>query len=175
MASAEQPVAALGQLARGRLEFARPLGSRRQVDIVSLLDAALRVHRMKLEAKKIHLVRKHPEAVPASVHSGEILQVISNLLINAVEALPLEGTLAFRLHKRPNHIALVVAANGHGIPPEHKERLFQSFFTTKAESGTGLGLALSKKIVERHGGKIRARSRITPGKSGTVFRISLPT
>ena len=108
------------------------------------------------------------------MHSGEILQVISNLLINAVEALPLEGTLAFRLHKRPNHIALVVADNGHGIPPEQKERLFQSFFTTKAESGTGWA-CLSKKIVERHGGKIRARSRITPGKSGTVFRISLPT
>ena len=66
MTSAEQQVAALGQLARGSLEFARPLGSRKQVDIVSLLDAALRMHQMKLEAKKVHLVRKHPEAVPAS-------------------------------------------------------------------------------------------------------------
>jgi signal transduction histidine kinase len=174
MASAEQQLAALGQLTRGPLEFARPLGSRKQVDLVSLFDAALRVNQAKLDAKKIHLVRKHPEALPASVHSGEILQVISNLLINAVEALPQEGTLAIRLHKRSDHIALLVADDGPGISPENKERLFQPFFTTKSDSGTGLGLALSKKIVERHGGKIKARSRMTSGKSGTVFRILLP-
>jgi signal transduction histidine kinase len=67
----------------------------------------------------------------------------------------------------------VIADNGHGIPAEHLRQVFQPFFTTK-KAGTGLGLALSKRIVEHNSGKISLRSSVRPGRSGTAFRICLP-
>jgi signal transduction histidine kinase len=69
---------------------------------------------------------------------------------------------------------VTIADSGPGIDSLHRSRIFEPFFTTKKEVGTGLGLWVSKGIVERHGGTIRLRSRTTPGCSGTVFSIFLP-
>jgi signal transduction histidine kinase len=68
----------------------------------------------------------------------------------------------------------MIADDGHGIPETIRQRIFDPFFTTKKEHGTGLGLAISKSIVERHKGRIRARSSVRSGVSGTAFRVSLP-
>ncbi len=68
----------------------------------------------------------------------------------------------------------IIADNGHGVPPEFGDRLFQPFFTTKEGRGNGLGLALSKRIIERHGGTIGMKSSIRPGKSDTLLRVTLP-
>jgi signal transduction histidine kinase len=103
-----------------------------------------------------------------------MLQVVSNLIVNALDALPAEGILRLRVRKRKNEVDFMIADNGHGIAIQHKEALFQPFFTTKIDKGTGLGLALSKRIIERHNGRIRVRSSVRPGKSGTAFKISLP-
>jgi signal transduction histidine kinase len=112
---------------------------------------------------------------PTRIFTGEILQVISNLIVNAIDALPSDGTLYLRVRRVQDRVQLVIADNGHGIPSEHSEKIFQPFFTTKTEHGSGLGLALSQKIIERHHGRIRMRSSVREGKSGTLFRISLPT
>jgi signal transduction histidine kinase len=71
-------------------------------------------------------------------------------------------------------VRVTIADSGPGIEPAHRARIFEPFFTTKKEVGTGLGLWVSKGIVERHGGKIRLRSRVRPGRSGTVFSVFLP-
>jgi signal transduction histidine kinase len=89
--------------------------------------------------------------------------------------LPVNGTLCLRLRKSLDGVHLVVADNGHGIPEEHANSIFEPFFTTKEERGTGLGLALSKKIIERHRGTIKMRSSVRPGRSGTIFKISIPS
>ena len=115
-----------------------------------------------------------PRGVVAEIRMGEILQVVSNLIVNALDALPADGTLAVRIRKRANMVHILIADNGHGIPVEYTGSIFEPFFTTKEEKGTGLGLPLSKQIIERHGGKIWVRSSVRPGKSGTTFRISLP-
>lgn len=115
-----------------------------------------------------------PESLTAQVHSGEILQLVSNLIANALDALPVDGTLCIRLRRRRSEAHFVVADNGHGIPKSIFAHIFEPFFTTKDEVGTGLGLALSKRIVEGHRGRIRVRSSLRPGKSGTIFKISLP-
>ncbi len=107
-------------------------------------------------------------------YTGEMLQVVSNLIVNALDALPEDGVLYLRLRKRRGQVEFVIADNGHGIPPDHGDTIFQPFFTTKGDGGTGLGLALSKRIIERHNGRIRVRSSVRPGKSGTAFKISLP-
>ena len=115
-----------------------------------------------------------PRDLVAEVRTGEILQVISNLILNAVDASPNGGILRLRVRKVQGKVRFSIADNGHGIPTEYSRDIFQPFFTTKQENGTGLGLAISKRIIERHNGVIRMRSSVRPGKSGTIFHISLP-
>jgi signal transduction histidine kinase len=113
------------------------------------------------------------------VLEGEIRQVINNLVRNALDAMNNGGRLRIRLHpQRDWHssvqgVRLTVADTGEGIQPEMQEHLFEAFQTTKELTGTGLGLWVSKGIVEKHGGRIRARTR--RGHShGTVFTVWLP-
>jgi signal transduction histidine kinase len=119
-------------------------------------------------------VREFSERVVAALYTGEILQVVSNLLANALDAMPDGGSIAVRLRKRGSKVQLIVADSGHGMKTEHLERLFEPFFSTKGNHGTGLGLALSKKIIERHSGTISARSSMSLRRAGTTFRITLP-
>jgi signal transduction histidine kinase len=171
---AEEQIATLSQITSRTLGFARASQSPHPIDLVGVAEAALRIHQRTIEAKQVHLVKELPENLVAEVHTGEILQVISNVIVNALDALPPGGTLCLRLRERGGEIQFVIADNGHGIPKKHASEIFQPFFTTKEEHGTGLGLALSKNIVERHRGRIRVRSSDRPGKSGTIFKICLP-
>jgi signal transduction histidine kinase len=103
-------------------------------------------------------------------------QVISNLIVNSLDAMPQSGTLHLRtagpvcIAHRPM-IALTVADTGVGIPDEYRKRIFEPFFTTKQSFGTGLGLWVTCEIVRKHDGRIRVRSQ--SGK-GTVVTIWLP-
>jgi PAS domain S-box-containing protein len=98
-----------------------------------------------------------------------IRQALTNLLQNAVEAMPEGGEISISCTKNGPNLVLSLADTGHGIPESIKERIFLPFYTTK-ERGTGLGLAIVHKIIVSHGGSIRAES----SSSGTVFFISLP-
>jgi signal transduction histidine kinase len=171
---AEEQIAIVTGIANSTLDFAKTTNRSKPVNLVSLAEAALRIHQRTIEDKKIHLVKDLAGDVTAPVYSGEMLQVISNLLTNALDALPPAGTIYVRIRKRQGEAQLLIADNGHGIPPEHGDEIFRPFFTTKQDRGRGLGLALSQKIVTLHGGTIKMRSSVRPGKSGTLFKISLP-
>jgi signal transduction histidine kinase len=171
---AEEQMATVHQIAAQTLGFARLLPTPQEVDLIELAEAALRIHHRRITAQKIHLVRDFSEQAFAEIYTGEILQVVSNLLANALDALPEGGTISLRLRKRGSQVQLLVADNGQGMAPDHVARLFEPFFTTKQDRGTGLGLALSKKIIERHTGTISARSSHLPRRNGTTFRITLP-
>jgi signal transduction histidine kinase len=171
---ANEQIATVHQIAAQTLNFARPVLAPKEVDLIELAEAALRIHRRRIQGQRIHLVRDFSDSVLATVHTGEILQVVSNLLANALDAMPDGGSIAVRLRKRGPKVQLIVADSGHGIKPEHLERLFEPFFSTKESRGTGLGLALLKKIVERHSGTISARSSISSTRAGTTFRVTLP-
>jgi signal transduction histidine kinase len=171
---AEEQIATLNRIAGQTLGFARTSHTPQLSDVVNVAEAALRIHQRAIEAKRVHLVKELPEKLVAEVYTGELLQVVSNVIVNALDALPPTGTLRMRLRKRHGEIQLVIADNGHGIPKEQSSIIFQPFFTTKENRGTGLGLALSRNIVERHKGRISMRSSVRPGKSGTVFKISIP-
>ncbi|RXH54294.1 sensor histidine kinase [Granulicella sibirica] len=174
MLLAEEQIAILGQFARQTLSLSKPSSVPRSSDLVRLAEAALRIHQRTIDSRRIHLVKSLPENLMAEVHSGEMLRVISNLIVNALDALPEEGTLNLRLHKCHGKVHLVIADNGHGIAEEHRQSIFDPHFTTKGDAGTGLGLASSKRIIENHKGTIRLRSSVIPGKSGSTFRICLP-
>ena len=173
MLLAQEQMALLRQIASETLGFARSPQSPVPTRGMELVQAAIRIHQRAIDRKKIHLVTRVASDVVAKVYPTELLQVLSNLIVNALDALPLSGTLYFRVSHTRDRIHFVIADNGHGIPLAHRQKLFQPFFTTKENQGNGLGLALSKKIVERHGGTIRMKTSIRQGKSGTIFRVSL--
>ena len=104
---------------------------------------------------------------------NEMKQVFINIINNAFQAMPLGGDLQIRLDTSlEGEVLIEVADTGSGIAPEHLDKIFEPFFSTKdTGNGTGLGLSISYRIVRNHGGRIEAESR--PGK-GTVFRIFLP-
>ena len=170
----EEQLETLSRIAHQSLGFARLSEAPKAVDLVDLAEAALRIHQRTVEAKRIRLAKRLPSDLVAEVQQGQLLQVLSNLIGNALDALPEEGQLAIRLRKNGEAIDIVVGDTGPGIPAPHVKRLFEPFFSTKGAEGNGLGLSLSKRIVDDHGGKIVFRTSCRPSRSGTVFRVRLP-
>ena len=169
---AEEQMIEMRAIARESLETAAPTA--KMIDLGEIASMALRRHRRRSDAKSIQLLQKLEKGVQARISAGRMLRVISNLLGNALDSLPVGGTVRLRVRRTQNEVHIIVTDNGHGIELEHQNRLFEPFFTTKKERGTGLGLALSKRIVEEHSGRIRVRSCVRPGRSGTSFKVSLP-
>lgn len=174
MSMADEQMQTLNGIVSHTLGFAKASFVAQPVDLVFLAEAALRIHRRTIDERRIHLVKDLGETLVAEMHSGQILQVVSNLIVNALDALPEEGTLTVRLRKRNGGVHILIADNGHGISRDDSSAIFEPFFSTKGERGTGLGLSLSKKIIERHKGKMIMRSSVCPSRCGTMFRVSLP-
>ncbi|MCX6842583.1 MAG: ATP-binding protein [candidate division WOR-3 bacterium] len=107
----------------------------------------------------------------ASVDQTSILQVIVNLLLNAIESMPDGGELSVRTEADPQWVKVSVGDTGCGIPEENLGRIFQPFFTTKSGTSTGLGLAISQNVAEQHRGTITVESGV--GK-GSIFTLKLP-
>jgi PAS domain S-box-containing protein len=113
--------------------------------------------------------------------AGELRQILSNLLANSLDACASGSTIRIEASSaidprdlsRPG-VRITIADTGFGIPPKHLESIFEPFFTTKKDTGTGLGLWVSRELVEKHGGSLRVRSRTTNPLCGTVFSIFLP-
>lgn len=171
---ADEQLIQLRHIASQTLGFARASASAKPICLVVLTEAALRVHQRAIERKQIHVVRQLPDRLQANVFRGELLQAVSNLITNAVDALENGGTLCLRLRKYGEAIYLTVADNGHGISPKQTSSIFEPFFSTKGEQGNGLGLALTRKIIDHHQGSIQVRSRMQPDKRGTSFRVRIP-
>jgi two-component system NtrC family sensor kinase len=141
-------------------------------DVSLVVDRALSLLSYQLEKEGIEVEnRLSSMTVRADAHKLE--QVLVNMVLNAVAAMPDGGRLMFRQEASDGRLTLIVEDTGEGIPEENLGRIFDPFFTTKGiGKGTGLGLAVCKKIVDQHGGEISVFSR--PGE-GTRFHLSLPT
>ena len=174
MQMAEEHLATVSRIAGQTLHFAELADGPAPIDLVDLAECALQMHRQTIEAKQIHLVKDLPNGLLAGVYRGQMLHVISSLIVNAVESLHPDGTLSIRLRKRRDGLHLLVVDNGHGIAAEHQSRVFEPFFSTKGKNGAGIGLALARHIVEDHHGKLSMRSSVRPGRTGTAFKIYLP-
>lgn len=107
-----------------------------------------------------------------------MLQVFSNILANAIDAMRQGGKLTISLRKTialdGDGIKAIIRDQGTGISQENLERIFEPFFTTKGNLGTGIGLWVTKQLVERRGGQIAVTSSTEPGKSGTSVTIYIP-
>jgi PAS domain S-box-containing protein len=149
--------------------------------VAKTLENVLSVYTHKLEGQSIKVEKIWESETEIQAVAGEIRQVFSNLIANSIDAMPRGGTPTLKVSKSHDWgngnrrgVRVVVADTGSGIAPAQQSKLFEPFFTTKRDVGTGLGLWVSRSIVQKHEGFIRVRSNVRPGKSGTVFSVFLP-
>lgn len=153
------------------LSFAGSSDRQELLDLPSITQNVLSLHQNKISAKNARVVSRFGGSVLVRANCKEIQQVISNLLSNALDAIEMGGTVYMRIASTKSTVRLVVGDNGCGIPAHHLPELFQAFFTTKLDVGTGLGLWVTKRIIDAHKGYIQIRSSV--GR-GTVVRTALP-
>ncbi len=141
------------------------------VDALAVLDEAVRLIGLQAANQGVEIIVTRPEVeLPlVSLDSQKFQQAVLNLLINALEAMPDGGTLTLRAFLETGHLIVEVADTGVGIPAELGKNLFKPYFSTKTQ-GTGMGLALTEKLIGQHGGQVGFES----GTQGTTFRITLP-
>jgi signal transduction histidine kinase len=163
----------LAEITSRSLAFIRLDAEAKEVDLVDLATSALKLHHEQIAKKRINVQTRSSDVALAYVKRGEIFQVLTNLLLNALDALPHSGNLHVRVAIRNSNAIITVADNGAGIPGSMQETLFDSFKSNKSH-GNGLGLWIVREIVHGHGGDIRYRTSNIQDKSGTVFRIALP-
>jgi two-component system, NtrC family, sensor kinase len=145
------------------------------MDLHTVIDRCLLLVRHPLELGGVQLQQDLPENLPPlNCDPAQLEQVFLALITNAMDAMPRGGNLWLeaRFHERQNEIEIRVRDDGSGIPPDLLPKLFEPFFTTKERGhGVGLGLAISRGIVERHRGRIEVQSVLS---KGTTFTITLP-
>ncbi len=167
----------IAEMLRRLLDFVRQAPPAfRPLDVNALIEETLALLRHSFRAARIEVVTHlDPELPPVWADEGQLQQVLLNLFTNAIQAMPEGGRLSVRTELRagtPKPIHLTVEDTGMGIPPEYLSRIFDFFFTTRADrGGTGLGLAIARQIVEAHEGTIEVES--APGR-GTRFRLRFP-
>jgi signal transduction histidine kinase len=176
---------AQGELARvteitlQTLRFNRQQSKPVEVDMAELLRTVMALYTGRIMVRSIDADLKLMPSPRVLSLEGEIRQVMNNLVRNALDAMSSGGRLLVRLHPQQDWhtgvkgVRLTVADTGEGIRPEMRAHLFEPFQTTKEMTGTGLGLWVSKGIVEKHGGSIRTRTR-SDKRHGTVFTVWLP-
>jgi two-component system NtrC family sensor kinase len=165
-----------GDIVKNLMTFARPTSMNREpADLNSIIDRCIRLVQHQLELKNIELHRRLDEHLPlVRCDHGQIEQVVLALVMNAIDAMPNGGnlTLSSRAAGDSGQVQMAVVDDGVGMPPDVVANMFEPFFTTKEHGrGLGLGLAISRNIVDRHGGQIDVTSE--PGH-GTAFTITLP-
>jgi len=170
----------VAHITRQTLGFYREMNAPTSFQLSSLLDSILDLLQSKIRSKRAIVENRCDAQVQVTAVYGELRQVFSNLLVNSLDAIPENGRVVLRASasKEPNagtdRIRVVVADDGKGISPAILLQIFEPFFTTKGLIGNGLGLWVSKQIIEKHGGAVRVRSRTTGPHHGTTFAVFLP-
>lgn len=180
LATLDEQLTRMCEIASRTLSFARRTTEPSKVVIAAILDETLALMRTNLLAKHIAVERRFDSPGELIGHAGTLRQVCVNLITNALDALPCAGRLILHVDdiRHPwtgvAGVRLLVADNGAGIQAEHCRDLFQPFFSTKQEKGTGLGLWACSEIVAQHRGSIRFRTRCRGPRHGTCFSVFLP-
>jgi PAS domain S-box-containing protein len=173
VAEAQTEMRRITHLTRQTLGFYKDTVAPRRCDVSNLIAELLAVYKTKISSKDVHIqTRLKPSTVIA--REGELRQVLSNLLMNALDASSPGKSILIRVKPVGKRVRFTIADEGVGIAPANREHIFEPFFTTKQTLGTGLGLWVTKEIVEKHRGKLQFKSSVDPQRSGTVFSVILP-
>ena len=175
---AEQELARVSHITRQTLGFYRESTSPTSVHIPTLVESVLTLYSNKLQVKQIKVQLALDACPPITGLAGEIQQLVSNIVSNAIDAVPVGGVLKIDASRVKlaggESIRLKVEDDGPGVAPENLKRIFEPFFTTKKDVGTGLGLWVCKEIAERHGGTVQVESKNGHGGNGAIFTVLLP-
>jgi signal transduction histidine kinase len=178
---ADEELARVAQITRQTLGFYRESAAPAPMKVSVLLDGLLSLYSRKLQSKNLSIRKQYSNEIEIWGSAGELRQVFANQIVNAIDAMPQGGCLTVRVKKsrywQNGHcpgMRISMVDTGFGIPPESMGKIFDPFYTTKEDLGTGLGLWITHGIVRRHGGNIRVKSNARLGKSGTIFMTFLP-
>jgi PAS domain S-box-containing protein len=170
----------IAHITRQSLGFYRESNAPAVTSVNAVLESAVDLLKSKIKAKQAVIEKQWHGDMQVTAVAGELRQVFSNLLANSLDAIDAKGTIKVRVStgaafkNGDRCVRVTVADNGKGISPSSRQHLFEPFFTTKGTVGTGLGLWVSKQIVEKHGGTIRMRSSGNAARKGAVFSVVLP-
>lgn len=176
--TAEAELARVSFIARQALGYYREHAAEQRVSLAELVEDALKIYEPKLKNAGIGVQPKVASRRPIVLRKGEMTQVISNLITNAIYAMPSGGTLRTTVEDATDSgrdgVILAVEDDGIGIPSENLERIFEPFFTTRSATGTGIGLWVTKQFIEGHDGTIEVQSNTGPASHGTRMSLFLP-
>jgi PAS domain S-box-containing protein len=178
---AEHELNRVSQITKQTLGFYRETSSMAPVDLSQVLDEILMLYSQRIKVRQISVTKEYKGKTSIEGYGGEIRQIFANLVGNAIDAMPKGGQLKIKLSGQHvwngsgiRGVRVSVADTGSGIEKQHMNRIFEPFYTTKKDVGTGLGLWLTRSLIKHHNGAIRVRSRTGSRGSGTVFSVFLP-
>jgi PAS domain S-box-containing protein len=180
VATAQAELARVSHIATHTLRFHKQSSARTVVHLGTLADSVLSLYRARLENSSIEVINDSSGASPLLCFEGELRQVLMNLVSNAFDAMRAGGRLCIRTRdvtlwrSGAAGVRVTIADSGAGMDPETLQRIFEPFFSTKGIGGTGLGLWITKDLVEKNRGTIRFRSSKKMGRSGTVVTLLFP-
>ena len=177
LATAESELGRVSHIAKQTLGYYREHGSPSFASLADIAEHALTIYQPRCTAAGITIERSFSSLRNIVLRRGEMMQVVSNLIVNAIYAMPAGGTLSVSVcdTKSPaDGVVLAIADNGVGIPVDVLPKVFDAFSTTRATVGTGIGLFVAKQFVEGHGGQISIDSHVESETRGTLVRVFLP-
>jgi two-component system, NtrC family, sensor kinase len=169
---AEEELQRVGEITKQMLHFHRDSKTEQEVLLSDVMESIFVLYQNRLDMRGIKVIRQYRSAQRLLAHPGELRQAFSNLIANAIDAMPSGGQLLVRIRDGKRcRLAVTVADTGHGIAREAVRRLGELLFTTKGEAGTGLGLWVTYQLIVKYGGSVQVYSSARSGPNGTVFRI----
>lgn len=171
---ADEELRRVAHIVRQTLGFYREDSAPQETDLAVLASDLIQFYQRRFQSRQVELISDLEPNVVVTVVAGEVRQVMANLLANALDASSVGGKVSISVRKQGESARIEVKDSGHGISDDNRKKLFEPFFTTKHEVGTGLGLWVSKSIVEKYKGTIQVESSTSPLLHGTAFRIELP-
>lgn len=175
---AEQELGRVAHIARQTLGFYRESSSPAEVYMRDLVEDVLTVYGPKMGAAKISVDTRFNELQKILVNKGEMIQIFSNIIANAIDAMRNGGILRILTRKvsapAGDGVQIVIRDTRTGIAHDNLPRIFEPFFTTKGTRGTGIGLWVARQLVESRGGSVSVASSTEPGNSGTTITIFMP-
>jgi PAS domain S-box-containing protein len=176
---ADQELSRVVQITKNILSLYRESKKVVPLKLSEVLDSVSLILQRPIRDKQIAFSTRVLTQSLISAFPAEMRQVVSNLIVNAVDAVPPGGQIEVSIEDVPLQdskpgVMLMVRDNGHGISNEHRAKLFQPFFTTKGENGTGLGLWITQGIISKIGGYIEVASDTAPENHGTTFKLFFP-
>ena len=179
--TAERELRRVSVISSQTLRFHRQSTNPKEVTCEDLIETVLSIHQGRIVNSHVTVERRLRATRPVACFEGEIRQVLNNFVGNAIDAMhPVGGTLFVRGRNATDWgtgrhgLSITIADTGSGMSPQTLKKIFEPFFTTKGLSGTGLGLWVSKEIIDRHEGVLRVRTSQRSPHTGTVFSLFLP-